>query len=284
MQASVRVAQANVEQGLAEMRDAEHALNRSKDLLVQKFVSAAAHDMVVARYEKATAAINSLRASVAVAEANLRAAAVAVEQTLIRAPFDGVILTKNANVGDVITPFSSALGSQAAVVTMADLTTLEVEADVAEGNLAKVQLGQPCEIQLDALPGQRFRGTVQRIVPTVDRAKATVMVKVRFVDLDARVLPEMSAKVAFLTQEMPKEERTARTVVQAAAIVSRGDVTVVYVVKDGVVTEVAVNKGMVIGDLVEVTALTGRIEAGDQLVLRASPTLRTGDRVSIASK
>jgi RND family efflux transporter MFP subunit len=284
MQASVRVAQANVEQGLAEMRDAEHALNRSKDLLAQKFVSAAAHDMVVARYEKATAAINSLRASVAVAEANLRAAAVAVEQTLIRAPFDGVILTKNANVGDVITPFSSALGSQAAVVTMADLTTLEVEADVAEGNLAKVQLGQPCEIQLDALPGQRFRGTVQRIVPTVDRAKATVMVKVRFVDLDARVLPEMSAKVAFLTQEMPKEERTARTVVQAAAIVSRGDVTVVYVVKDGVVTEVAVNKGMVIGDLVEVTALTGRIEAGDQLVLRASPTLRTGDRVSIASK
>jgi p-hydroxybenzoate 3-monooxygenase len=83
---------------------------------------------------------------------------VAVEQTLIRAPFDGVVLTKNANVGDVITPFSSALGSQAAVVTMADMATLEVEADVSESNLGKIKIDQPCEIQLDAIPDMRFRG------------------------------------------------------------------------------------------------------------------------------
>jgi tetratricopeptide (TPR) repeat protein len=149
------------------------------------------------------AALSGYKASIAAAEANLRVARVAVEQTLIRAPFDGVVLTKNANVGDVITPFSSALGSQAAVVTMADMSTLEVEADVSEANLAKVKVGQPCEIQLDALPDQRFRGIVQRTVPTVDRAKATVMVKVRFVEPDARILPEMSAKVAFLEKELP---------------------------------------------------------------------------------
>jgi multidrug efflux pump subunit AcrA (membrane-fusion protein) len=126
--------------------------------------------------------------------------------TEIRAPFDGVVLAKNANVGDLITPFSNAAGSQGAVLTLADLSTLEVEADVSEGSLAKVQLDQPVEIQLDALPGQRFRGQVVSIVPTVDRAKATVMTKLRFEQLDARVLPEMSAKAVFLSQRASDAE------------------------------------------------------------------------------
>ena len=168
------------------------ALARSRDLLAKNFVSAAAHDAVVSRHEKARAGISAQKAAIAVAEAGVRSASVAVEQTLIRAPFDGVVLTKNANVGDVITPFSSATGSQAAVVTMADMRTLEVEADVSEASLSKVRLEQPCEIQLEALPGERFRGVVTRTVPTVDRAKATVNVKVRFDQIDPRVLPEMS--------------------------------------------------------------------------------------------
>lgn len=278
--AGVRVAQANLEQGTAELKDAARALERSRDLLAQKFVSAAAHDIVVARHEKAQAAIHGYRASIAVAQANLRVAEVAVEQTLIRAPFDGVVLTKNANVGDVITPFSSALGSQAAVVTMADMTTLEVEADVSEANLAKVKLEQPCEIQLDALPGQRFRGIVQRTVPTVDRAKATVLVKVRFVDADPRILPEMSAKVAFLESEMPAGERAARTVVQPAAIVERNGAGVVFVVKGDRVSRVAVRSGMKIGDLVEVTG----VAAGDRVVVRPPAKLHDGSRVAVATK
>lgn len=278
--AGVRVAQANLEQGMAELKDAARALERSRDLLAQKFVSAAAHDIVAARHEKAQAAIHGYRASIAVAQANLRAAEVAVEQTLIRAPFDGVVLTKNANVGDVITPFSSALGSQAAVVTMADMTTLEVEADVSEANLAKVKLEQPCEIQLDALPGQRFRGIVQRTVPTVDRAKATVLVKVRFVDTDPRILPEMSAKVAFLESEMPAGERAARTVVQPAAIVERNGAGVIFVVKGDRVSQVAVRSGMKIGDLVEVTG----VAAGDRVVVRPPAKLHDGSRVAVATK
>ncbi len=279
--ASVNVARANLEQGEAELREARRALDRSRDLLEKKFVSAAAHDTVIARHEKAQAAISGYKASIKVAEANLRAAEVAVEQTLIRAPFDGVVLTKNANVGDVITPFSSALGSQAAVVTMADMSTLEVEADVSEANLAKVKVGQPCEIQLDALPGQRFRGTVQRTVPTVDRAKATVLVKVRFVDLDPRILPEMSAKVAFLEKETPEGERTARTVLLPAAIAGRGDVPVVFVVKEGKAAQVQVKRGMKIGDLVEVS---GALAAGDKVVLRPPEKLRDGSPVAVAVK
>lgn len=279
--AGVNLARANLEQGEAESREALRALNRSSELLAKKFVSPAAHDTVIARHEKAQAALSGYKASIAVAQANLRAAQVAVEQTLIRAPFDGVVLTKNANVGDVITPFSSALGSQAAVVTMADMATLEVEADVSEANLAKVKVGQPCEIQLDALPGQRFRGVVQRTVPTVDRAKATVLVKIRFVDVDARVLPEMSAKVAFLEKETPEAERTARTVVQPAAIVERDGAGVVFVVKDAKAAQVAVKSGMKIGELVEVT---GKVAVGDKVVVRPSEKLRDGSAVATASK
>lgn len=279
--AGVNVARANLEQGDAELRDATRALERSRELLAKKFVSPAAHDAVIARHEKARAALSGYKASIAVAQANLRASEVAVEQTLIRAPFDGVVLTKNANVGDVITPLSSALGSQAAVVTMADMSTLEVEADVSEANLAKVKVGQPCEIQLDALPGQRFRGVVQRMVPTVDRAKATVLVKIRFVDVDARVLPEMSAKVAFLEKETPAAERTARMVVQPAAIVERDGAGVVFVVKDGKVAQLAVKSGMKIGELVEVT---GKVAVGDRVVVRPSEKLRDGSPVAIATK
>ena len=138
------------------------------------------------------------------AEANARNAEVAVDYTQIRAPFDGVILSKSANVGDMVTPFSSAADSKGAVVTMADMSTLEVEADVSESSLAKIRVGQPCEITLDALPGERFRGRISRMVPTVDRAKATVMTKVQFEAIDPRVLPEMSAKVSFLSQDVTR--------------------------------------------------------------------------------
>ena len=280
-QANVALTQANLEQGEAEMRDAQRALDRSRDLLQKNFVSAAAHDVAVARHEKARAVINGLKASIAVAQANVRAAQVSVDQTLIRAPFDGVILTKNANVGDVITPFSSATGSQAAVVTMADMNTLEVEADVSEASVGKVKAEQPCEIQLDALPGERFRGVETRTVPTVDRAKATVNVKVRFVDKDVRILPEMSAKVAFLSKETPEAERAPRTVVSLAALVERDGRKVVFVVREGKAVQVALQTGAAYGEALEVKQ---GLKPGDKVVLKPSEKLRDGAAVSVAAK
>ena len=280
-QANVTLTRANLQQGEAEMRDAQRALERSSDLLKKNFVSAAAHDVAVARHEKARATINGLKASIAVAQANVRAAQVGVDQTQIRAPFDGVILTKNANVGDVITPFSSASGSQAAVVTMADMSTLEVEADVSEASVGKVKIEQPCEIQLDALPGERFRGVVTRTVPTVDRAKATVNVKVRFVDKDARILPEMSAKVAFLSQETPTAERAPRTVVQPAAVTERAGRKVVFVVRDGKAIETAIQTGATYGEALEVKQ---GLKPGDKVVLKPTEPLRDGVAVAEAAK
>jgi HlyD family secretion protein len=278
--ANVQVAEAALEQGQAELNDAKRQLERSEELLAKNFVSAAGHDATVARHARAVAAISGQRAAIAAARASYRAAQVAVEQTLIRAPFDGVVLTKNANVGDVITPFSSALGSQAAVVTMADMGTLEVEADVAEANIGRVKVGQPSEIQLDALPGSRFRGEVHRLVPTVDRAKATVTVKIRFTESDTRILPEMSAKVAFLSQAVAKEDNVPRVAVPASAVVERKERSVVYVVREGKAAEVPVQTAAGAGDLVPVSG----IKAGEKVVLKPGDRLRDGVAVATAAK
>ena len=279
--ANVQVARANLTQGQVEQKDAETALKRSQGLLAEGFVSQASHDIAVARYNKSTAQIASLQASIAAAVANLRGAQVAVEQTLIRAPFDGVVLTKAANVGDIVTPFSSALDSKGAVVTMADMTTLEVEADVSESSLSKVRIGQPVEIQLDALPDRRFRGEVSRTVPTVDRAKATVMTKIRFLEPDARVLPEMSAKAAFLSKEVGDAERMARPAVNPAAITNRSGRDVVFVVKEGKLAEVPIETGVKIGDLVEIRRGP---QPGEKVVLRPPEKLRDGGAVKSVTK
>lgn len=279
--ANVQVARANLAQGEAELKDAETALARSQGLLEKGFVSQASHDVAVARYDKSKAQIVSLRAAIAAAVANHRGAEVSVEQTLIRAPFDGVVLTKAANVGDIVTPFSSALDSKGAVVTMADMTTLEVEADVSEASLSKVRIGQPVEIQLDALPDARFRGEVNRTVPTVDRSKATVMTKIRFLEPDARVLPEMSAKVAFLSKEVADSERKALPAVNPSALAKRDGKDVVFVVKDGKAVQVAIETGAALGDLVEVRRGP---QAGDKVVLKPTDKLRDAMPVKPASK
>lgn len=279
--AGINVAKATLQQGEAEYRDAARQLNRAQELLVQNFVSQASVDSAQARYDKAAAALSSLKAAINAAQASFRAAQIAVEYTLIRAPFDGVILSKTANVGDVVTPFSSALDAKGAVVTMADMSTLEVEADVSESNLQKVQVGQPCEIQLDALPDMRFRGEVSRIVPTVDRAKATVTTKVRFLDPDPRILPEMSAKVTFLNRELTADQQKPRTVVSPEALAIRGGKTVAFVIRDGKAHQVPVETGSRIGDMVEVKQ---GLQFGDKVVLKPSAKLADGSSVRLATK
>ena len=142
--AQVQVARANLAQGQADLEDAQAAFKRAQDLAQQKFIAGSALDTAEARYNKSRAAIDTLKAQIAVAQANYRAAEVAFDQTLIRAPFTGMVLTKSANVGDIVTPFSSASGTTGAVVTMADMETLEVEADVSEASIAKITVGPAC--------------------------------------------------------------------------------------------------------------------------------------------
>ena len=279
--AGAKAAKANLEQGEAELKDADHNYKRTQDLYNQKFISASALDAAEARYDKAKASIASLNGAIGVAEANARQAEVAVEQTLIRAPFDGIVLTKNANQGDIITPFSSATDSKGAVVNMADMSTLEVEADVSEASIGKIKVGMPTEIQLDAYPDLRMLGEVSRVVPTVDRTKATLLVKVSFVEKDPRVLPDMSAKVAFLSRAPAPDERKPVTAVRPEAVARRGDKSVLFVVNDdNVVKEVAAGQTAKLGDLVQVSG----VKAGDKVVLNPPESVRDGAPIAIAKK
>jgi HlyD family secretion protein len=280
-EANVKAARAALLQAQAEQTDALAQYKRAQDLLRQKYVSEASVDTAKARADRATAAVASANANIAAAEATARNARVAVDYTVIRAPFDGVILSKAANVGDLVTPFSNATDSKGAVVAMADMSTLEVEADVSESSLAKLEVGLPAEIVLDALPDTRFRGHISRMVPTVDRAKATVMTKVKFDRIDPRVLPEMSAKVSFLSQEVSPEQQKPLLAVNADALAQRDGRTVLFVVRDDRAVQVPVTPGAKIGDL---TAITGAVKSGEKAVARPPADLASDALVKVVAK
>jgi multidrug efflux pump subunit AcrA (membrane-fusion protein) len=148
--------------------------------------------------------------------------------------------------------------------------------------LQKIRVGLPCEIQLDAFPDLRFRGKVSRLVPTIDRAKATVLTKVSFLDRDedARILPEMSAKIAFLSREVTEDQRKPRTVAPADAIAMRDGRSVVFVVADGRAKQVPVQTGDRLGDALVVAG----VAAGDRIVAQPEAKLRDGSAVRLAQK
>lgn len=272
--ASQSQASANVEQAQAELADAMLNYRRAQELVKKEYIARSDADAAEARYKKAVA-------NVAAAKAGLQSARVSVDYSLLRAPFDAVVLTKNADIGDIVSPLSAATSAKAAVVTIADMGSLQVEVDVSESNIGKVKIGQPCEILLDALPEKRFRGAVHMIVPTADRTKASVMVKVRFVETDSRVLPEMSAKVAFLQREATSDEASARTVVKPASIVTRGDRKLVYLVRDNRAVEAVVTLGPQLGDYVEVVS---GLKAGEKIVAKPTDSIRNGVRIATDEK
>ena len=279
--ANLSVARYSLDQVRAELEDAKVTYEREKGLLTQEYTTRASYDAAEARFRKAAAGVSGAASAVKAAEAALEAAKVNVEYTLVRAPFDAVVLTKNADIGDIVTPLGAAANAKAAVVTIADMNSLQVEADVSESNLEQVKAGQPCEIQLDALPDKRFRGVVHMVIPTADRTKATVMVKVRFVDMDPRVLPEMSAKVAFLSKPVGAGEEKPRTTINPAAVVSRSNKSIAFVIKESVAQEQEITTGEKLGELLVVT---GGVKAGDRVVLNPPKGLKTGSRVKQAEK
>ena len=288
-QAAKVQAEAALGQGRAELAHAEVELQRQRALLAQGFISAQAVDGADQRVAVARSALASQRAAIASAQAGIgqsqaqvRVQRVNQTNTEIRAPFDGVVLIKNANVGDMITPFSSASGTSGAVVTMADLRTLEVEADVSESNVARIKPEQPVEITLDALPEMRFRGNVARIVPTVDRAKATVMTKIRFEALDPRILPEMSAKVSFLSRPATADDQKPVIAVNPKTLVERDGKKLVFRLSGNTVEALPVTLGRKIGDLQELTG--SALKSGDRLVLSPAEGLKGGAQVVVAGK
>jgi RND family efflux transporter MFP subunit len=278
-QASVAAAQAAVAQASAAANEARLDFERKQGLLQAELISTAEFDMATARHATAQAGVASAEAQVRAAEALVRAAAVELDNTVIRAPFDGTVLTKNADVGEIVAPFGSSATARAAVVRIADMRSLMVEADVSERHLDQVTQGSPCEITLDAYPQQRYQGVVATIVPTADRAKATVLTKIRFEQLDDRVLPEMSAKVAFLSGASPPPPSNApRIAVPPDAITEQNGRKAVFLVRDNRAVRTTVETGASGNGVVEVR---GAVASGDRVVLNPPEELSDGARVVV---
>lgn len=231
-------------------------------------------------FEQAETAYLTSQARMNAAQAAVASAEVALENTYIRAPFDGTVLTKNADVGEIVAPFASSATSKGSVVTLADMNSLEVEADVSESNIQKVAVGQRAEIILDAYPTVRYPGRVKKIVPTADRARATVLTKVSFDSIDAKVLPEMSARVNFFVQS---DDTTAAIekptlVVPDDAITTRNDARVVFVIEQDYVTARTVQTGR---QLNEYTEILSGLKEGDKVVLTPPGKMETGQKIEI---
>ncbi|MFP5223309.1 MAG: efflux RND transporter periplasmic adaptor subunit [Acidobacteriota bacterium] len=280
-EADLAAARFRVDQDNAELVDAKLNHDRFEQLEKRAVVARSEYDQAVARYRKAQAAHeNSLRALEA-RKAGLELARANKEYTVLRAPFDAVVLTKSADVGDIVTPIGASSTAKASVVTIADLGSLQIEADVSESNLAKIRQGQPVEIMLDAYGEERFPGYVHMIVPTADKTKATVMVKVRFDQLDPRVLPQMSAKVAFLERAPKAEERAPRLAVPVKAVVERSGGQAVFVVDAGVARLTPVKTGQMLGDMLEIV---DGLKSGERVVISPPDALKNGDSVAAAGK
>ena len=227
----------------------------------------------------AESAYKKTLASIELAKAQIKSAEISLEYTLIRAPFNGTVLTKNADVGEIVSPLGASSTSRAAVVTLADMTSLQVEADVSESNIEKITLNQDCEITLDAYTDKRYAGFVEKIVPTADRSKATVMVKVAFKNYDQRVLPEMSAKVLFLSGAVNEESLNQMPLLSLpkSAVVSRGSKLVAYKVVENYAAEIEVTIGKDLGNEVEITS---GINVGDEVIEQVNSEIKNGTKVN----
>jgi RND family efflux transporter MFP subunit len=277
---TARAAQVEAE---AERDQLARDVARTKDLLARGLASTQEAEQLESQLATSEARVRRYEAQVRAAEAAVGVARANLENTYIRAPFDGTVLRKDAEVGEVVAPVATGSGlTRGAVVTMADLATLEVEVDVNEAYIARVRHGMPARITLDAYPDTSFGGRVRQIVPTADRQRATVQVKVSILDRDPRVLPEMGAQVEFLEGEGPAVAAAApaRVFVPAAAVKDEAGRQVVWVVRGERVERREVEAGPVTGDWREVRR---GVSAGELVVVAGHEGLEDGGRVKVGS-
>ncbi len=288
--AAVSQERANVQRSRAALVDAiavrdqlRRDLARVEELGAKEAASEQEVERIAAELSSAEAQVEFQRAQIEVDRSALALAQSNLDLTYIRAPFDGTILRKDAELGEVVAPVATGSGlTRGAVVTMADLETLEVEVDVNEAYIAQLENGQPAEIRLDAYPRDAYEGEIRQIVPTADRQRATVEVKVAFVDVDDRVLPEMAARVEFREPTSAAETGAAapsRVTVPSEAVRDEGGQAVVWLVRDGRLERRVVDAGPVSGGRREI--LSG-LSGGERLVTSADGELEDGARVKEA--
>jgi RND family efflux transporter MFP subunit len=281
LKADIAAAEARVERARADLADAEAKLAREEDLLKKGAGTPANRDDASLRTGTAKAQLRAAEAEVRAVEARHAANSVQLENTKVRAPFSGTVVRKLAEVGEVLAP--AIAGSQQGVVQIASLDALEVWADVSEAQFSKVKTGTPTEIILDAFPDKRFRGQVTDIRPGVDRSKAAVTVKVKFIDDSKGVLPDMAAKVSFLSHALGDAQLKAapKLVAPADAVVDKGGRKVLYVFEDGHARETPVVVAGPVGGMLE---LSQGPTTGTRVVRHPAPDLRDGASIKEKKK
>jgi RND family efflux transporter MFP subunit len=265
----------------------ERDAKRLRDMRAQnaRLISAQEVEQADSRLAQSDARVKSAQARIEAAAATLRFARASLENTLIRAPFGGTVLRKEAEVGEVVAPSVGGGLTRGAVVTMADLKTLEVEVDVNEAYIARVKNGQRARIQLDAYPDTSFRGQVRQVVPTADRQRATVQVKVSILDHDPRILPEMGSRVDFMEPDTtarqaggPRETAPMRIRVPANAVREHEGKTVVWLVRQNKLEPRAVDAAPVSGGFREIRS---GLAGGEQVLMGGVATPTAGLRVTV---
>jgi len=282
--AAERAAQAQRLVAVAALKDLEvrlanarRTLERNRGLRAGDFVSQEALDNAETAVESYEAQIALARESINAAERGVDIASQNLENCTIRAPFEGIIVSKDAQPGEMVSPISAGGGyTRTGIATVVDMGSLEVEVDVSESYIARVKPGQRVETVLDAYPDWRIPSAVRTVIPTADRQKATVKVRIRFDELDPRILPDMGVKVSFLEGE-PDTSGTATVLIPREAVRGDGEQSVVFVVRDGRAEQRAVRVGRERGTDIEVIA---GLRPGEQVVNEPGNDLDDGERVS----
>lgn len=283
VRAEREVAKAALEELEVELLDARRTLRRTRELAADGVVgeqevdtAATAVAAFEARLEVARRSLEATEAQVAVAEQDL-------ENYTIRAPFAGIAVSKDAQPGEMVSPVSAGGGfTRTGISTIVDMGSLEIEVDVNESYIAKVSPGQRVEAVLDAYPRWRIPASVRTVIPTADRQKATVKVRIAFDGLDPRILPDMGVKVSFLeaASEAGQQGPEARAMLPAGAVRRDGDRTFVWVVAGDRVERRAVSLGRTLSGEVEVLA---GVSPGERVVVEGPGDLADGGRVEIRS-
>jgi len=280
IRADRNVARAGIEELEVNLADAERTLRRTKKLRVQGVASVQDLDSANAAVDAFRAKLTVARTSLDAAEAQLAVSAQDLENYTIRAPFAGVAVSKDAQPGEMVSPVSAGGGfTRTGISTIVDMESLEIEVDVNESHIAKVHVGQPADAILDAYPNWRIPATVRTVIPTADRQKATVKVRLTFDHLDPKILPDMGVKVAF--QEIVTDDSTStppQSLVPRSALHEDNGQSVVFVVSEETIDRRAVTVGRVNDTVVEIMA---GIVAGEKVVVEGPEDLANGDTVNI---
>ncbi len=265
------------------LANAERELRRAEGLYKDGVVSVQALDQARTTADSLRARIALAREQVHAAEARIAVAQQDLDNCTVRAPFAGQVVSKDAQVGEMVSPVSAGGGfTRTGIATVVDMNSLEIEVDVNESYIARVKPSQKVAATLDAYPEWHMPARVRTVIPTADRQKATVKVRISFEKLDPRILPDMGVKVAFLAEEPASGGRSAAAPAQAlvprAAVREEQGKQVVFLVRDGRLERRAVRLGAAHGSEVEVIA---GLTAGEQVVVKGLEGLREGQRVEI---